>query len=235
MAKKYVSNKDESARMFRSDFLEAFTHVHWTVPHMIFIPVILGMLFWSYRLGMPWDTAALMFGAGILIWTFAEYLVHRFAFHAAPEVEDEVRETLMALDTGQPSLAAIKGWRQKYYFIAHGVHHDFPHDSKRLVMPPSLSIPLAVAFFLLFRLIFGAMYAPAAFAGLVLGYLVYDTIHYAVHHFSLRGRILLYLKKHHYRHHYQNSRKDYGVSSPMWDLVFGTWNRKAVAPEGPQA
>ena len=44
MAKKYVSNKDESARMFRSDFLEAFSHVHWTVPHIIFIPVILGTL-----------------------------------------------------------------------------------------------------------------------------------------------------------------------------------------------
>jgi sterol desaturase/sphingolipid hydroxylase (fatty acid hydroxylase superfamily) len=47
-----------------------------------------------------------------------------------------------------------------------------------------------------------------------------------VHHHSLRSPLLLYLKKHHFRHHYQDSTQDFGVSSPLWDLILGTWDEK---------
>ena len=43
MAKKYVSNKDVSVRIFRSGVLEWFTHVHPAVPHVLYIPLILVM------------------------------------------------------------------------------------------------------------------------------------------------------------------------------------------------
>jgi sterol desaturase/sphingolipid hydroxylase (fatty acid hydroxylase superfamily) len=102
------------------------------------------------------------------------------------------------------------------------VHHDYPNDSKRLVLPPSLSIPLAVLFFAAFSLAFGSGAGPAVFGGFTVGYLIYDTIHYAVHHFSLHGRLMLYLKKKHFRHHYQNSRRDFGVSNPLWDWILRT-------------
>ncbi len=71
----------------------------------------------------------------------------------------------------------------------------------------------------------GSVSAPALFAGFVAGYLVYDTTHYAVHHYRARTRFGRYLKKHHFRHHYLNPGKDFGVSSPIWDLVFGTLGR----------
>jgi sterol desaturase/sphingolipid hydroxylase (fatty acid hydroxylase superfamily) len=206
MAKKYVSNKDETARMFKSDFMEKLSHVHPAVPHLIFIPVILGMLYWSYQLDVPAGRAALLFLAGVLIWTLTEYV-------------------------GEPALPALETLKQKHYFIAHGVHHDYPNDSRRLVMPPSVSVPLGIVFYVLFRLAFGVAAAPALFAGMVFGYLIYDTTHFAVHHWRLHGRITLYLKKHHFRHHYQNPKKDYGVSSPLWDLVFGTWGRAEGAEE----
>jgi len=234
MAKKYVSNKDETVRIFKNDFFEKFSHVHPTVPHIIFIPVTLAMLYWSYRLGVTGWQAVGLFAAGFAIWTFTEYLVHRFVFHTKEEIMEEVTRVVGEAGPGEPTFSRLKGFRQKFYFLAHGVHHDWPNDSKRLVMPPIISVPLGVFFYFLFRFAFGADVAPAMFAGMVVGYLIYDTTHYAVHHWRLHGRITLYLKKHHYRHHYQNPKKDYGVSSPFWDMVFGTWGRGGEAAE-PQA
>ncbi len=222
MTKLYVSNEDESVRIFKSGFLEWFSHVHPAVPHAIYIPVIGYMLYSSDAHGMQVPRIGLLFLVGAFLWTLTEYFVHRFVFHTTLEAEVEVREIVSHLAPGEAVLPKLATWRQKQYFLAHGVHHDFPNDSKRLVMPPSVSIPLAVVFYAAFRLLLGPGDGPALFAGFVFGYLIYDTIHYAVHHFSRHGRILLYLKKHHFRHHYQDSRKDFGVSNPLWDLVLGT-------------
>lgn len=222
MARRYVSNKDESVRIFKSDFLEFFTYVHPAVPHILFVPVIALMLYLSYSAGTGAGRMALLFVAGLFLWTAAEYVVHRWVFHLGPALEEEVRAMVAALPPGEPAFQHMKTFRQKHYFLAHGVHHDFPNDTRRLVMPPSLSIPLAILFFALYWLVFGPAHGPALFAGFVAGYLVYDTIHYATHHFALRDPLLLYLKKKHFRHHYQDSTRDFGVSNPLWDIVFRT-------------
>ena len=169
MAKHYVSNKDVSVRIFESDFMEFFTYVYPAVPHIIFIPVIGFALYWGYSHGMPAERMAVLFLAGMLLWTLTEYLVHRFVFHLGPVLEEEVREIVAGLEPGEPAFARMTGLRQKHYFLAHGVHHDFPNDSKRLVMPPSLSIPLAIVFYAAFYFIFASPTAPALFAGLVFG------------------------------------------------------------------
>jgi hypothetical protein len=222
MSRKYVSNKDESVRIFEGDILEFFTHVHPAVPHLLFLPVIGLTIYLSYSAGTGAGRMATMFAVGVLLWTIAEYIVHRWVFHLGPQLEGEVRDIVAALEPGEPAFRHMKGFRQRHYFLAHGVHHDFPNDSRRLVMPPSLSIPLAIIFFSAFWIIAGPNDGPAAFAGFVLGYLVYDTIHYATHHFSLKGPLLLYLKKKHLRHHYQDSTRDFGVSNPLWDFVLRT-------------
>ncbi len=229
MARKYVSNKDESLRIFKSDFNERLSYVHPAVPHMIYIPVIGSMLYMSYVNGAAAGRIAGLFLLGGLLWTLAEYAVHRFVFHSTEELEDQVREITDHLESGEAAYPKMKGFRMKLYFLAHGVHHDFPNDSRRLVMPPSVSIPLAVVFFAGFWLGFGTMDAGAVFAGFVSGYLIYDTIHYAVHHFSLHSQIMLYLKKKHFRHHYQDSTKDFGVSSSLWDMILGTNGPKRAA------
>ncbi len=229
MARKYVSNKDESLRIFESDFNERLSYVHPAVPHLIFMPAIGVMLYLGYANGIPVGRLAGLFGLGALLWTLAEYVVHRFVFHSTQELEDQVQGVVGSLEPGEPAFPKMKGWRMKLYFLAHGVHHDFPNDSRRLVMPPSVSIPLAVIFLAAFRLAFGAAASGAVFAGFVSGYLVYDTIHYAVHHFSLHSRIMLYLKKKHFRHHYQDSTKDFGVSTSLWDVILGTNGPKATA------
>jgi sterol desaturase/sphingolipid hydroxylase (fatty acid hydroxylase superfamily) len=201
MAKLYVSNKDESARLFKSDFLEMFTHVHWSVPIIIYLPLVIYCLIQTNRRNVvgPYEAVSL-FILGVLIWTLAEYLLHRFVFHYEP------RST----------------WGKRLHFLTHGVHHDFPNDSKRLVMPPSVSIPLAALFYGLFLLMTGPSYVLPFFAGFIFGYICYDEIHYATHHAPMKGRVGLWLKHHHVLHHYRNPERGFGVSSPLWDYVFGT-------------
>jgi 4-hydroxysphinganine ceramide fatty acyl 2-hydroxylase len=219
MAKHFVSSADVSVRMFRSDVLERFSRVHPAVPHLIYAPIV-GALLWLER-ATPGRTALLWLG-GLGLWTLAEYLLHRFVFHAPDHVMAETHDVVAGLAPGEAALPALPTWRHKAYFIAHGVHHEYPSDSTRLVMPPGASVPAAVATWLLFGALFGAA-APAVFAGFVTGYLVYDTTHFAVHHFRMPTAWGRYLKKRHARHHFLDPDSDYGVSSPLWDVVFRTF------------
>ena len=201
MAKNFVSNKDETVRMFESDFMEMFSRVHFTVPLYIYLPVV---FYFLYRAVFLYELSAAsiitLVILGIVIWSLTEYTLHRFIFHF--EFKSE--------------------FGAKIHFIFHGVHHDYPNDSKRLVMPPSVSVPLAVLFYFLFILILGTIYVAPFFVGFILGYLSYDMTHYAVHHFNMHNKFWLALKNHHMKHHYMDSTRGFGVSSPVWDEVMGT-------------
>jgi sterol desaturase/sphingolipid hydroxylase (fatty acid hydroxylase superfamily) len=91
-------------------------------------------------------------------------------------------------------------------------------------MPPSISVPLAFVFYGMFLLIFGR-FSSSVFAGLVFGYVCYDMLHYATHHFPMKRGVLLWLKQYHLRHHYKDDHVGYGISSPLWDYVFRTTRR----------
>jgi 4-hydroxysphinganine ceramide fatty acyl 2-hydroxylase len=200
MSPRYVSNKNESVRMFESRILEFFSHVHPITPLGIYVPVVLFLLDLALRkraLGI--GVVLGVFVVGLLLWTLVEYTMHRWAFHYEPKSR----------------------WGKQLHFLLHGVHHDYPKDASRLVMPPIVSIPLALFFCGLFFLVFGRV-APAAFAGFLCGYLFYDMVHYATHHFSMKRGVWLWLKKYHMRHHYDDDHVGYGVSSPLWDYIFGT-------------
>jgi sterol desaturase/sphingolipid hydroxylase (fatty acid hydroxylase superfamily) len=75
--------------------------------------------------------------------------------------------------------------------------------------------------------IMGQTYGEPFFAGFIFGYLCYDMIHYMLHHFSMRGnKFGLWLQQYHNLHHYANDDKGFGVSSPLWDVIFGTVDPK---------
>jgi hypothetical protein len=222
--RRYVSNEDETCRMFRNDLFERLSHVHPAVPHVLYLPVIAVMLVLAARAGQPAGQIALLFVGGALCWSLLEYVIHRFVFHPPQWVEEETRAVTASLAPGEAVIPALPTWRHRFYFLVHGVHHDYPNDSRRLVMPPSVSIPLAVIFFFLFRWVLGPA-MPAAFAGLVFGYLVYDTTHYLTHHSAGQTALGRYQKKRHFRHHYYDSTRNFGVSSPLWDLVWGTMGK----------
>jgi sterol desaturase/sphingolipid hydroxylase (fatty acid hydroxylase superfamily) len=201
MPKNFVSNKDETVRMFESDFLEAFSRVHPAVPVIVYVPVIIYFLFISIvKFEFTFITILSVFLLGLGVWSLTEYTLHRFIFHYKPS--SRVGERL--------------------HFIFHGVHHDYPSDSRRLVMPPSVSIPLALLFYFLFELILGTELVAPFFVGFILGYLFYDMTHYAIHHFNMHNKFWLAIKNHHMRHHYMDSKKGFGVSSPTWDVIVGT-------------
>lgn len=186
--------------MFKSDFMEFCSHVHPITPVALYTPLIFFMLYLAlWRNALSMAATAGLFVLGILMWTLLEYVIHRHIFHYEPKTT----------------------WGKKLHFIVHGVHHDYPSDATRLVMPPSVSIPLAILFWALFAVIFGRL-APAISAGFVFGYICYDSIHYATHHFAMKNRVGLWLKQYHLRHHFKDDQAGYGVSSPLWDYVFRT-------------
>ncbi|RNI31868.1 fatty acid hydroxylase [Rufibacter immobilis] len=199
MKKNYISNSTESTRMFKADWMEALSKVHFTVPLYIYVPVIL-LLCWDalYRQSLPLLPFIGYYALGLVVWTLTEYLLHRFVFHYVPKAP----------------------WALRLHFIFHGVHHDYPNDAKRLVMPPSASIPMATVLYLFFRLFLQGGELHAFFAAFLTGYLVYDLSHYALHHFNFKSQFWKNLKKHHMLHHYSDASKGYGVSSPLWDKIF---------------
>ena len=200
MSRLFVSNKNETVRMFESDFMEFFSHVHPATPIVLYGPVIALMLYLALVRNQLSLLAVLAFFVfGILTWTLLEYVIHRYVFHYEPKTR----------------------WGKLLHFIMHGVHHDYPNDATRLVMPPVISVPLAVIFYILFSLTLGR-FAPAALAGFGFGYVGYDTIHYATHHFAMKRGVWRWLKQYHLRHHYHDDEAGYGVSSPLWDYVFRT-------------
>jgi sterol desaturase/sphingolipid hydroxylase (fatty acid hydroxylase superfamily) len=184
--------------MFESDLLDKLSRVHPAVPVVVFIPAIVTLLVLGLdRLGA---SALVWVAAGCVFWTLLEYWLHRVVFHFQPE----------------------GGIGAKLHWIIHGVHHDHPNDPMRLVMPPSVSVPLALLFYGGFLAVLGSDRAPAFGAGFLAGYLVYDMTHYHLHHRVPSSTVGRRLREHHMRHHFQDDDRAFGVSSPVWDHVFGT-------------
>jgi dihydroceramide fatty acyl 2-hydroxylase len=185
--------------MFDSDFLDRLSRIHPAVPPILFGPAI-AVLFALGQEGTPPLEVIAWIAGGYLFWTLTEYWMHRLVFHFEPE----------------------EGLGARLHWIIHGVHHDHPNDPMRLVMPPSVSIPLAAGFVALFVLVLGQPSAWLFGAGFLSGYLAYDMTHYHVHHHSPRTRLGKLLRELHMRHHFQDDTRGFGVSAPFWDHVFGT-------------
>src|SRR5207247_10103260 len=82
MERLYVSNRNETVRMFESDFMESFSRVHPAIPLLLYVPVIGYMLYisvWQRKLSIL--VVAGLFLLGILLWTLTKYLIHRYIFH----------------------------------------------------------------------------------------------------------------------------------------------------------
>lgn len=195
------NSKQASIRLFSNPVLEALTHVHPIVPLLVWLPVV-GLLLWHSLAveQLPIRDLAVIAVTGLLTWTLAEYVLHRFVFH-------------------YPAKSQLGKW---LVFLFHGVHHDAPQDKTRLVMPPAGAILIMAVLWLLFSLVLPAPWLKPFTAFFLVGYLCYDYIHYGTHHFKMGSGVFSYLKYHHMQHHYAREKARYGVSSPLWDIVFGT-------------
>ena len=190
-----------TCRMFESDFLERFSRIHPATPFVVWIPV--AVLFLA-RSALRRDLAPICiagtFLLGMFAWSLAEYFLHKHVFHWIND----------------------KPWGKRIHFLLHGVHHEYPDDKDRLVMPLLTSTPLAVIFYTLFTFTMGRAVAEPFFAGFVVGYLFYDGTHFFVHHFVPTSRWGKFLRRHHMTHHFSDHDGGFGVSSPLWDMIFRT-------------
>ncbi len=95
-------------------------------------------------------------------------------------------------------------------------------------MPPLLSVTITTILLLLFRLVMGD-FAFAFLPGFLVGYAAYLGVHYMVHAFAPPKNIFKFLWINHGTHHYKNGEMIYGVSSPLWDYIYGTMKEKKLS------
>lgn len=194
-----IKNKGTTA-LFNNSLLESLTRTHVAVPVTLYLLVSLVMLVYAaLTTELNMMRAWYLFPAGLIIFSFVEYMIHRFLFHFEAKNEKQV----------------------KLKYKIHGVHHEFPRDKDRLVMPPVISIVLALVFYALFRF-FSGEYVLLIFPGFLSGYSVYLFIHYSVHRFRPPKNFLKILWTHHALHHYKSEDTAFAVSFPVWDHVFRT-------------
>ncbi|HCW08277.1 MAG TPA: fatty acid hydroxylase [Cytophagales bacterium] len=191
-------------RLFKNPILEKLTRTHIAVPLVIFFLYASGLLYWSAtHTSLSVGTTILMFALGAITFTWVEYLIHRYIFHMSTETEK----------------------RAKLQYTIHGVHHEYPKDKERLAMPPVLSITLATMLLVLFRLILGDL-VFSFLPGFIVGYAYYLSIHYMVHAYQPPKNFLKILWVNHSIHHYKDGAEVFGVSSPLWDYIYGTMPKK---------
>ena len=177
-------------------------------PSIIIFGVIAVALFYYGMIENGFDTPIMvgLFVAGLFFFTFVEYIMHRYLYH----------------------IPATSERKKKISYTMHGVHHDYPKDKSRLAMPPVLSLIIATVLFIIYRAVLGD-YVFGFLAGFLIGYAGYLAVHYSVHAFKVPNNFLKTLWHHHSIHHYRESDRAFGVSSPLWDHIFRTMPRKAPA------
>lgn len=194
-----IHNKGQ-ARLFESQYVEMMTKTHPLVIWGMYLPLIIYFVLRSYdKFNFTPVNIAAVFLAGILCWTFFEYLMHRFAFHFIAD---------------NPRI-------RRFIYVLHGNHHEYPRDKERLFMPPVPSLIIASLFFFLFYSILG-INVFMFFPGFILGYLMYGSIHFAIHAWNPPYKWMKPLWRNHHLHHYKNEHRGFGVSTTLWDRIFGT-------------
>jgi sterol desaturase/sphingolipid hydroxylase (fatty acid hydroxylase superfamily) len=186
-------------RMFDQDFFEWFSHIHPASLIVVYVPASAFFVWLGLAHGMSVGLSAVLFGVGLFSWTFLEYLIHRFSFHYTPR--------------GRVGMF--------YAYMIHGVHHAFPEDDRRWLVPPVISVAISAVICLFLRWLFPVTYPPGLAGGLA-GYLVYDLSHYLMHRGPSRFEFFNRLRRRHMQHHYATPERWFGVSTSLWDYVFGT-------------
>jgi cyclopropane-fatty-acyl-phospholipid synthase len=137
---------------------------------------------------------------GLFAWTLLEYVLHRFV-HAGAK-PSAIRNAIAGLHMG---------------------HHRNPAYEAKVTTPVFGSLPVAAACLVALRLGGTSWQASAAvMAGIVAGYLIYEVVHFQIHCGSKTGCVIASLRALHMMHHHQDRLRCFGVTTPLWDWIFGT-------------
>ncbi|MFY0598069.1 MAG: sterol desaturase family protein [Cyclobacteriaceae bacterium] len=196
-----------SRQLFSNPVLEKLTRTHISIPLIIFSFISGSLIYFGIvDSAVSASYIPVLFIAGLLSFSLLEYVMHRFVFHLQPHTPSQ----------------------EKFAYTVHGVHHDYPKDKDRLAMPPPLSLALSFLFYLLFKFLMGGL-VYGFLPGFLMGYAAYLGVHYMVHAYRPPNNMFKVLWVHHGIHHYKDDDRAFGVSSPLWDYVFGTMPKKQKA------
>lgn len=181
-----------------NSWAEGFTIVSVRVFAVLWVAGLSAVLWAAWGTAPPALAVGLVL-AGWAVWTFCEYALHRWVFH------------------WEPSSAPLR----KFVFIMHGNHHAVPNDPLRNLMPPIVSVPVALLIGLGLVAAIGAagLWLLLGFLG---GYVFYDAVHYTCHQRPLKGRLGRVIKQHHMRHHHSREAGNYAITGMMWDRLLST-------------
>lgn len=202
----FTPQKQGSANLFKSRTLDLLTRTSpWIILPLDFaligIILFIGIKYLQVDMAKTWW----LYPLGIFSWTFIEYVMHRFAFHFESKSE-----------SGKKAVYAI-----------HLIHHHYPNDDQRLFQPPLVNVLLAVILLAVAYLAMGNG-AFVFIPGIINGYILYSFVHYSIHTFKAPFKFLQPLWRHHHLHHHRFQTKAFGVSSPFWDMIFGTMPPKEL-------
>jgi len=137
---------------------------------------------------------------GVLTWTFLEYQIHRHMGH-----DRRFRKSPFGLE-----------------HVRHHIEGDyFAPTWKKLIVAAIASVVLCVPAIAIFGTAIGASYV----AGLITFYGAYEVLHRREHTHPGIGPYGRWARRHHFHHHFVDARANHGVTSPLWDLVFGTYQK----------
>jgi len=187
-----------SVRLFRNDFLERFTMIS-PLGFVLTWAVMLALAIYASWGVTGFFSSLGLVAVGLLIWSLFEYSLHRFLFHM--KLKSKLGQSLI--------------------FLTHGNHHTVPDDDKRNIMPPIVSISISSGVWALLCAACGPA-GSVIFLGFGIGYVAYDSVHYACHQMPMRGPLLRQLRQHHVRHHHSKLEGNYAITAIFWDRVFGT-------------
>lgn len=195
--------RSEPQRLFDSPLLDASSKTPWLAVPLLWLPVACAALrSASLRHGLRPAASCLCLAFGLLVWSLVEYAMHRFLFHVRVGT----------------SFAAIT-----LHYAFHGCHHKQPSDRLRLVFPPTFAAPCVLLFYRCWTAALGPGPGRACFAGMLVGYVLYDCIHHYVHQSRWRATGWLGARRRaHLAHHHLDGASGFGVSSALWDVLLGT-------------
>ncbi|XP_043267527.1 dihydroceramide fatty acyl 2-hydroxylase FAH2 [Venturia canescens] len=200
---------NRSMRLFKSDFMESLTITPWYMIPIVWIPASILFLFLGIKTNnsadFPYAFPAVLLSVvlGLFNWTILEYVIHRNLFHLKPPANSRTLITL--------------------HFVLHGVHHKAPFDDRRLLFPPVPAILVAAIFFKIYSAVLPDAIVYLVASGTMTGYFCYDLMHYYLHHGSPKAESYLYvMKRYHNHHHFSHHDQGFGISSRLWDFVFGS-------------
>ena len=173
--------------------------------HFIFYTAVLSSM--QFAVARSGESSLLMaaglFVAGLLTWGLYEYAVHRWVLHREPKAE---------------------GFNLPCN-LTHLRHHADPNSLQRLNVQLTESVPVCIVYYLLAWVLTGSWQAAThLYTGLMAGYFFYEYLDFQAHHGTSRGRLTRYFRKYHLQHHHYDATVRFGVTSPLFDYLFGTFH-----------